>query len=453
MKLNRIGTVLVVLALIAGGAALALLVAPQKPPLQKVTLPDGQVLLLKGVTYGTNHVLGTRVAKALAKLPLAGRRFAARVLGDQAVATQTSTTTEPSLKLWIERKAGTNSEALPQAGTTYRAYAADSSGFISGADYWFMPQSVWNLDFSVFPRREEFVTVKLIQAEAANKLTEVGSFRVKNPVLKKYPFFTPDPEHTVRTNGHISVKLERLITGTSGDLVHTSSKSGKSAVRCRTNQPGAMNYSVVQTKISTGTRTNELWEVCRIIVCDPTGNESKDRSRSTGGDYNTTAFSPSLWPSESAWKLNLQFKRRAGFATNELFAFPEIPLPKHGATNALGWFTNVNGCRVTVAEVYRRPPGDKDSWSSSDSSYVKITHSPLAEDFHLDLVEVWFDAERGSPTGWSSSGQERRYWLRDIPERAGTMRLVLATHKGRTLEFTAKPELLDERSEAARDNH
>ncbi len=413
---------------------------PPKP--QVVNLPDGSTLTLLGVTYGTNHVVGTSLGKILTKFPQRVRQIAERVLGPQATFAQSSTTPEPTLKVWLDRKTPPNFQPSTNFQGSCTAFVADSSGFASGPDYWFTPSSAGALYFTAFPRREEFVTIRLMQGMDGEHFTEFGTLRVRNPVYAKYPTWAPDPEHATQSSGHLSVELKRLITGTSGYWVSTTSSDGIARLDYCTNQPGGRNFSVVETKVSTGKQTNEQWSVSGVTVSDATGNVATNSSLSTDGDWSAAAFSPSLWPSEAAWKVRLQFKRKAGFASEELFAFPEIALPEAGVTNKVGWSTNVNGCRVTIAEVCRKTQASANSWSSRDSSYLKVTHSPLPENMYLDLGEVWIDDEKGITSGWSSRGQERRYWLRQIPAGAKTLRVVFAVHQGRTMEFMAKPELL-----------
>jgi hypothetical protein len=454
MKPSRV-RILLLIGTVAALTVVLVLFGLSKPPPkpQVVNLPDGSTLTVLGVTYGTNHIVGTPIGKMVARMPQPVRRIAERVLGPKATFSRSSTTVEPALKIWLNRETPPGFRPSTNFQGSCTAFVADNSGFASGPDYWFMPDTVWSLYFTAFPRREEFVLIKLARDMGGEHFTEFGTLRVRNPLFAKYPTWTPDPEHATQSSGHLSVELKRLVTGTSGGSTLSTSSDGSTHFILHTNQPGGRNYSVVETKISTGGHTNEQWEVTGVTVSDATGNVVKNSSLSTGGDGSATSFNPSLWPCETAWKLKILYRRKAGFVADELFAFPDIALPKAGITNKVGWSTNVNGCRVTIAEVCVKTPTSPNSWTSRDSSYLKVTHSPLAENMYLDLGEVWFDNERGNYAGWSSSGQERQYWLREIPAEAKTLRVVFAVHQGRALEFIAKPELLKESSAGNRGGH
>lgn len=447
MKPSRGRILLLFVAVAVLAAALAWFGLSKPPPKpQVVNLPGGSTLTVLGVTYGTNHVVGTPIGKMLTKFPQPVKRIVERVLGPKATFAQSSTTPEPTLKVWLDRKTPPNFQPSTNFQGSCTAFVSDSSGFISGSDCWFMSDAVWALDFTAFPRREEFVMIRLAREMGGEHFTELGTLRVRNPLFAKYPIWSPGPEHAKQSSGHLSVELKRLVTGTSGNSTLSTSSDGSMHFILHTNQPGERNYSVVETKVSTGGHTNEQWEVTGVTVSDATGNVVKNSSLSTGGDGSTTSFNPGLWPSETAWKLKILYRRKAGFVADELFAFPAIALLEAGVTNKLGWSTNVNGCRVTVAEVCVKTPTSPNSWTSRDSSYLKVTHSPLPENMYVDLAEVWFDDERGNYAGWSSNGQERQYWLREIPAAAKTLRVVFAVHQGRALEFMAKPELLKESS-------
>lgn len=415
------------------------------PPLPHVKLPDGSVLILQGVTYGTNHVLGTPVAKVVSKWPVSIKRGVERVLGPRFTEVQKSTTARPCLKLWLRRGTPPGFAATNETAS-YTALAADSSGFVSGTECWFSPAYPWTLDFEAFPRRDRFITIKIgraLDGEQGEHHTFCGSFRVRNPVFKAYPQWTPDPKGTRRTNGPVVAQLTRLLTGTDGHANYSTTADGHPTNTWNPCKDYDRTYSVIDATIHPINSSPQGWHITSVTVSDATGNSVKNTSSSRSGEWQGVAFAPSLWPSESAWKLAVKMKRHSGFTSNETFAFTDIPLPEPGSTNQPGWRTNLNGCQVTLAEVCRRNPPVGNYWTSRDSSYVKIVHSPLPDDLYLDLREALPDgAKENKSTGWSSGGLVRHYWLRDLPADAKTLSLFFAVHKGVEMEFLAKPEVL-----------
>ena len=59
----------------------------QPPPVASglLTLPDGVVVRIVGVTYGTNHFIGRPLARLVAHMPAAMQTVLKRLLGSHAV--------------------------------------------------------------------------------------------------------------------------------------------------------------------------------------------------------------------------------------------------------------------------------------------------------------------------------------------------------------------------------
>jgi hypothetical protein len=76
---------------------------PAPPFSGPLTLPDGAVVRLAGVTYGTNHLLGRPLARAIAHLPSGAQAVLQRLLGSRALLEASTTTSVPTLIVWLER--------------------------------------------------------------------------------------------------------------------------------------------------------------------------------------------------------------------------------------------------------------------------------------------------------------------------------------------------------------
>jgi hypothetical protein len=92
--------------------------ARQEPPISSgpLALPDGAVVRVVGVTYGTNHFVGRPLARLVAHTPAAMQIVLKRLLGSKAVLLGSTTTSDPMLVVWLGN-ATTN--ATPPTGSGY----------------------------------------------------------------------------------------------------------------------------------------------------------------------------------------------------------------------------------------------------------------------------------------------------------------------------------------------
>src|SRR5215831_2947792 len=90
---------LVILALV-----LAIVCLPKPVRSGPLTLPDGSVVRIVAVTYGTNHVIGPPVWRLLAKLPpnLQGVLSRWQWFGNRMSKVRTTRTSDPTMIVWLE---------------------------------------------------------------------------------------------------------------------------------------------------------------------------------------------------------------------------------------------------------------------------------------------------------------------------------------------------------------
>src|ERR1700690_2838224 len=124
-----------------------------------LSLPDGSVVRILAVTYGTNHVVGRPLARLVARMPAALQAGLLDLLGKRAAVQFSTTTSEPKLVIWLGR--ATNNAATPPASSYVTAFLADASGFISGDHasiygWWSNPEQ---MQFGVIPRRDPVLAV------------------------------------------------------------------------------------------------------------------------------------------------------------------------------------------------------------------------------------------------------------------------------------------------------
>jgi hypothetical protein len=180
--------------LLAVGIALFLAL---RPPAQitsgPLTLPDGSVVRIMAVTYGTNHVVGTALARMVAHFPRPLRAITTRILGPRVAAQYSATTSIPKLIIWLDRS--TNGLYTPPGTGYFSASLANARAFVSGNEqtfgYWYgnPPQ----LRFDVFPRRERQIRLALFEHSSSGSVTNCGSLTFDNPAFANYPQWEPEP--------------------------------------------------------------------------------------------------------------------------------------------------------------------------------------------------------------------------------------------------------------------
>src|ERR1700683_3252262 len=82
-----------------------LLMGPKPQPFpSRIMLPDGTSARVVAVTYGTNHVVGTKLARFTASLPAIFQNLITSVLGQRALPLQSLTTPTPELLVWLDHR-------------------------------------------------------------------------------------------------------------------------------------------------------------------------------------------------------------------------------------------------------------------------------------------------------------------------------------------------------------
>jgi hypothetical protein len=421
-----------------------------------LTLPDGEVVRVVGVTYGTNHLVGRPLARAVAHLPAGAQAVLKRLLGRRALLEASTTTSEPRLIVWLAR--ATNNGATPPIVSYLSALLSDSSGFISGDS---APFSVsWphpaEVSFQVFPRRDPAMALNFFYHSPTGGVIRGGSLPVANPVHGKFPQWQPEPLPATRRAGDVAVTLDNLSTGHNGNTTYRSVPGGGGAIEFGTNGVNDPNETVCAVHFHPLTNTNEVWVVAGEEVSDATGNRARyTRLGLVRPEDGYFTFEPGLWPKESAWKLRCEIKRAKGFAADETFVFRDVPLGGLGETNRLGWTTNFAGVTVTLDQIIRRTPTTGNDFSWENKSQVQFSTRGLTNGVHLDLVSARTDTGTmlESPL-WSSGGNQRTYrfrtlrangWditfgFRNLPADARSAAFTFAVQHSRWVEFMVKPE-------------
>jgi len=154
-----------------------------------VALPDGTSVRIVAVTYGTNHVIGTKAARMAARLPSMLQDVVSEVPGVRIVPAQSVTTPTPELLVWLDQR--TNRPPASPGTVSMTAFLGDGSNFISGADAGLAGYTgmslIYPLHFSEFPRRDRKITLNIFSHDAKGVVQFCNSLSFANPLYQTYP--------------------------------------------------------------------------------------------------------------------------------------------------------------------------------------------------------------------------------------------------------------------------
>ncbi len=426
----------------------------QPKPMASVplSLPDGSVVRILAVTYGTNHIVGRPLARLVARMPAPVQAGLLALLGKRAALQFSTTTSEPKLIIWLGR--ATNNATTPPGSGYFNALLSDASGFISGDHasiygWWSNPEQ---MQFGVIPRRDPVIAVNFFYHSPTGGVSQCGSLPFANPLYGAFPQWQPEVLPATRRVEDVAVTLEKVSTGHDQNSSVRADSNGRVSHEFGTNRVDGQNSTVCFIRLQPLINSNQVWCVAGEEVSDATGNKAPSTSFGWGSpEESYFSFEPGLWPSESAWKVRCEIKRARGFDPGETFVFPDIPFGSLGVTNRINCTTNFGGVTVTLDQVVRRGPNTNNSWSTEDLSQAHFTTAGLTNGLHLDLISARSDTGTNLDCGsWSSSQSWRTYCYRNLPLEAKTVDFTFAVQRGRWVEFTVKPEVGTARREYER---
>jgi hypothetical protein len=408
-----------------------------------LSLPDGSVVRILAVTYGTNHVVGRPLARLVARMPAPVQAGLLYLLGKRAALQFSTTTSEPKLIIWLGR--ATNNATTPPGSGYFSALLSDASGFISGDHasmygWWSNPEQ---MQFGVIPRRDPVIAVNFFYHSPTGGVSRCGSLPFASPLYGAFPQWQPETLPATRRVEDVAVTLEQVSTGHDQNSSVRADSNGRVSHEFGTNRVDGQNSTVCFIRLQPLINSNQVWCVAGEEVSDATGNKARNTSLGWGSfEEGYFCFEPGLWPSESAWKLRCEIKRARGFDPGDTFVFRDIPLGSLGGTNQIRCATNFSGVSVILDHTMRRAPNTNSSWSSEELSQVQFTTAGLTNGLHLDLLSARTDTGTNLDcNSWSSSGDWRIYGYRNVPLQAKTVDFTFAVQRGRWVEFTVKPEV------------
>jgi RNA polymerase sigma factor (sigma-70 family) len=179
---------------------------------------------------------------------------------------------------------------------------------------------LWRLP--LFPRRGTNLLLRFFELSDDGRERQVAEFKIPNPARGSYPQLTAEPVPATRSDGDVAVTLERLETGyrRAGLDAPLPGRRDDMPLTCLT-------VSLRQEGVA-----RPPWEMGSLQVSDATGNQWRTmalRTRPLPGQdtHLQVAFDGALWPSESAWRFDLELLRTDDFAATDVLTITNLLVP------------------------------------------------------------------------------------------------------------------------------
>jgi hypothetical protein len=396
--------------------------------LQTVKLPDGRVLTIQKITFGTEHKLsyGSLWSRLIA--PAVPAKWKNKT-GARDYIVRTAV---PSLMIWGQWEFPPKG-ANPAPWGVLKADADDAE--VRPAGSWVgVPAKgqlimAWNAEN--FPRRAK--TFRFEVCEFTNgAFKAVAQFDLPNPARRKYPVWQPQPLPISRQTNGLTIEIANFGKGAFLDEPWLS-EFGRPLLRT--------GYVGVVRMRQDG-RVLDNWQVNGATVLDATGNRTNPRVPPSPsirvGEYLifglAREYAP-LWPSEHAWKLIPQFTRTAGFASNELCFVSGVPVPTSSIATQIVADVTANG--LTLSGIQLR-------WTGTSFSPQRIRQNielqPLLSetrpDRHIGLFEVTDNHGRHLRHDQSYFNVDGKHFGIEVLTNSQTLDLTFAIQKPVTIDFT-----------------
>jgi hypothetical protein len=268
-------------------------------------LPDGTLVELDAITYGTNHVVwrGPLFQRLLRFLPKdkVPKRFSGKLI-QRKLDTPTN-----SVVLWLH-----------MAGPAYefRGSITDTNGF--GAVY--RSESLNKTPggtlhpvvLEEWPREAPEIAITFFE-EMERKEKTVGRLSFKNPLRQSVRPFTAQMLPSKQKNGDLGLTLVSLEALPGGKAFDTM--AGRYWA-CR-----------ARFQMEEGGIRNQDWKVQSMWLMDSGGNRRQATGpRAWKGEF-FEIFSTPLWLDNPVWRLEANLTRSANFRPEETVTFSGVPMP------------------------------------------------------------------------------------------------------------------------------
>jgi len=417
-------------------------------------LPDGSILRIVSISYGTKHnyIYSPKAWQSFLarKVPYSWTAGLGSYIPGGGSVSQRSLHGEANLAVFTicDQKSSTSFSGssrvvvFDQQGNAFDACAGGGTvSFSDGIHH--RTLQCWTLP--AFPRRTKTLGLSFLELGGDGKTwQQVAEFKIQNPTSDAYPVWRAEPWPKTKTDGDLAVTLTDFKTAISWEEpMRAATNSEIAATR--------MTFHAQQTG-----RTNQVWRPKSIEISDATGNRwipnpgpffiSFNHER----DVDQVTVKGALWPGEAAWKLRVEFSRTADFDPDELWTVHGIMVP--GATQVIDLHNSnrVHGIALKLVAITgekAEQPGSLKWVAEKGHPNISVRALPVPKDRRWSLVRAvdhrGTEVEVHPATDWGNG--ETVYGL-TIQPGAKSLDCTFALHKSRWVEFLAKPEFVSPKS-------
>lgn len=440
---------------LAGGVVLLLLVTAFLETLRSDIgrvrrLPDGSTLSLRQVAFvATNsftysHRPGGPLARLLAPVLPNWARSRLGLLGGGGFGFSLEGTTN-LLVVTVNRTAGSR-----QGSAIGRLCLFDDDGDVYdacwGANTLGMPdETVDGWQARAFPRRCRTIGLRFLATTETGAWTNAAEFEINNPFHAVYPQWQPERLPATKTNGNLSVTLREFQSG--GRMADRPGGGDPKTAARKTR----LVFSFAEDKADT-----ENWRVQKLTLSDATGNNwfpyldlaKQNLNWAQGG---TVEFFGALWPSEQAWKLDVEVVRTSGFRREELWETTVVlPGPRMVSNLTNRWDYDGRSLRLmSLASPNTDHPGDLKwtaKWWGEDKDHVYSLALVLGGDQKGTRISVVGAVDQNGTTVNIVQHGSQDYATQAVfftpgPD-ATKVRFTFASQRSRFVQFLARPEFV-----------
>jgi RNA polymerase sigma factor (sigma-70 family) len=187
---------------------------------------------------------------------------------------------------------------------------------------------LWQLP--LFPRRGTDLFLRFFELGEDGGESCVAELKVPNPARGTYPQLQAQPLPATSNDGDLTVTLERLEAGRPHAGLDAPVPLGRNSGPLTTLTVGLRQVGL----------SRPPWALDALEVSDATGNRWRTRRLETrplpGREWRfQAAFAGALWPSEPAWRFDLEWLRTEDFAATDLLTVTNLTVPATNRVTAI----------------------------------------------------------------------------------------------------------------------
>lgn len=398
----------------------------QRP--QVITFETGEKLTLLGVDYGRHHVSPVKLTKNEKETQDRANSF---------------NTYKKALVVWVRQeydpKRYQNFQYVlsDQAGTSSTRAMARNLG--NGNNQ--QGNQVVAVQIDSFPRRQSKFVLRVQKYGPQGPEFANEKFTIRNPLHDSFTTsWQAESLPATKEDGDLSVTLVKLDTAADNPF----------------NQDDETSSKVVEAtfQIQRNGKPISNWQPMSVVSSDVTGNSTSMGiyQNKWKDDLDVAVFQPGLWSDEPVWKIRFELAQQSGFASNELWSIPNLPVEagerqefyNYGRRNTNAAFaeTDINGIHL---KIYRAKQfTDQPQGNAPKNGGFKILANPsLPEGLQLKIVVTDNQGEELQMNGSGSSGNGNttmnNYLIQDV-EGLTNINVTVGLHRNRFVEFMVKPK-------------